>query len=433
MATYDAESLIIAKRDGDALPLDGIRWFIERYTAGAIPEEQASALLMAIYFQGMDGEELAAWTQAMIDSGIRVDHSSLGRVTVDKHSTGGVGDKVSLILCPLVAACAPGKVAVPQLAGRALGHTGGTIDKMEAIPHWSPTLSADAMRTALLEVGAVIAAATGEIAPADKKLYALRDITGTVPSIPLIASSIMSKKIASGTEHLVLDVKVGRGAFMKTEADARLLAETMVDIGNRAGVATRALLTRMDRPLGWAVGNTIEVDESHEILRGEPNDSRSDDLREVTLALATEMLDLAGVGGSDPASILVSGQAWGTWHRMVEAQGGDAKAPRLRAAHERTLDAPRAGFVADLDALDVGIATMRLGAGRLTLDDEISLGAGVEILAKPGTEVEAGEPVLKLLTDDEDRYADALPLLERALTIGDEAPDLPPLVIDRIG
>lgn len=440
---WDATSVIIAKRDRQVLPPDAIRWFIQAYTDGVVSDEQASALAMAVFLNGLTDDELSVWTEAMIDTGVRVSHADLGRVTVDKHSTGGVGDKVSLILCPLIAACAPGVVAVPQLGGRGLGHTGGTIDKMESIPGWNPEMSPEAMRTALLDVGAVIAAASGEIAPADKKLYALRDVTGTVASIPLIASSIMSKKIAGGTEHLVLDVKVGRGAFMTNVDDARRLAETMVEIGQRSGVNTVALLTRMDQPLGWAIGNTIEVDESIAILSGRSSeppeiDLRSSDLIAVTVALADEMLAMtdlrSGPGAAaDPRAVLNSGGALGTWKAMVRAQGGDPDAERPRSSHEQTFDAPNAGYVTDLEALAMGIASMRLGAGRARKDDVVALGAGIEILKKPGMAVEAGEPILRLLADDPSRFSSAVELLDGAVTVGPEPPVLPDPIIERIG
>ncbi len=435
MATWDATSVIIAKRDGQVLPDEAIEWFIDAYTRGTVGDEQAAALAMAVFFNGLTPAELATWTRAMIDTGIRVEHGDLGRITVDKHSTGGVGDKVSIILCPLVAACAPGELVVPQLAGRGLGHTGGTIDKMEAIPGWHPEMSAEALRTALLDVGAVIASATGDIAPADKKLYALRDITGTVASIPLIASSIMSKKIAGGTQNLVLDVKVGRGAFMTNLDDARELAETMVGIGQRSGVNTVALLTRMDLPLGSMIGNTLEVDESEAILRGGPLDPRSQDLVDVTIALSREMLAMTNDGSRDwpdPAEVLASGGAFDAWEAMVRVQGGDPDGDRPRAAHTTTFDATEAGYVADLEALSMGIASMRLGAGRMLKTDTVSLGAGIEILVKPGGEVAAGQPILRLHSDDPARFASAVELLDVAVAVAPEPPELPGPVIERI-
>lgn len=430
MATWDATSVIITKRDGGVLSADAIRWFINAYTEGTIADEQASALAMAVFLNGLTPEELSVWTEAMIDTGDRIDHGALGRITVDKHSTGGVGDKVSLILCPLIAASSD-QVAVPQLAGRGLGHTGGTIDKMESIPGWHPEMTADAMKAALLDVGAVIAAASANIAPADKKLYALRDTTGTVASIPLIASSIMSKKIAGGTQNLILDVKVGRGAFMTNVADARELAETMVGIGKRSGVNTVALLTRMDQPLGRMVGNTIEVDESVALLSGAPVDPRSQDLVDVTIALAEEMLRAAGVD-ADPGAVLAAGGALDTWNAMVRAQGGDPDATRETASHEQTFDATESGFVADIDALAIGLASMRLGAGRARKEDVVSFGAGIEILKKPGQAVERGEAILRLLADDPARFDGAVELIEPAVTVGREPVEIPPPVIDRI-
>ncbi len=425
MATWDATTVIMLKRDKEPLPAEAIKWFIKAYTDGVVADEQASALAMAVFLNGLSDDELTVWTQAMIDTGVRVKHTGIGLPLVDKHSTGGVGDKVSLILCPLIAAI--GGMAMPQLAGRGLGHTGGTIDKMESIPGWHPEMSPEAMKAALLDVGAVIAAASGDIAPADKKLYALRDTTGTVASIPLIASSIMSKKIAGGTEYLVLDVKVGRGAFMRNVDDARQLAETMVGIGNRAGVKTSALLTRMDQPLGRMVGNTLEVDESVETLAG--NGPR--DLVEVTVALAEEMMALAGVPG-DPRQVLGSGGAMDKWDAMVRVQGGDPDAPRERANYRQEVLSPRSGFVTYMDALNVGLASMRLGAGRTRKEDAVSFGAGIEVLKKPGEAVEIGEPVLALYADKEPRFAGARELLEEAIAYGPEAPPALPVVIERV-
>lgn len=421
MATWDAPSIILLKRDGSALPEDAIRWFMEAYLRGEVAEEQAAALLMAIYFQGMSRDELSAWTRAMVDSGARLDLRDVGRPTVDKHSTGGVGDKVSLVVCPLLAACG---AAVPQMAGRGLGHTGGTLDKMEAIPGWSPHLSPGEFRRILSDVGAVMAAATEEVAPADARLYALRDVTGTVASIPLIASSIMSKKIAEGTESLVLDVKVGRGAFMTTERDARKLAETMVEIGTAAGVRTSALLTRMDAPLGRKVGNALEVEEAVEVLRG----GGPADLVDVCLALALEMAALAGLD-ADPAEVLESGAALDVWETMVRAQGGDPSAPLPRAGHRGEVTADRDGWLETLDALAVGRACVRLGAGRLRRGDPVSPSAGIECLVKPGEAVKAGDPVLVLHADEGSRLTEATRLLAGALSIGDRPGACPDPVI----
>ncbi len=425
MATWDATSVILAKRDGHRLPDEAIAWFIDAYTRGEVADEQAAALAMAVYFQGLDGPELAAWTQAMIDSGSRVELSGLTRPTVDKHSTGGVGDKVSLILCPLMAACG---AAMPQVAGPGLGHSGGTIDKMAAIPGWRAPLSGEQVRTAMEEIGAVITSASADLAPADAKLYALRDVTGTVASIPLIASSIMSKKIASGTKALVLDVKVGRGAFMTELDDARRLAETMVGIGATAGVATVAVLTRMDQPLGRAVGNTLEVDESVDVLRGHG----PADVVEVTLALAREMVALAGLD-ADPAAVLASGRAHGVFERMVAYQGGDLGAERARARIHRAVRAPTAGHVVRLDALTVGLAAVRLGAGRARKEDEIDPAVGIECLAKEGEAVEAGQPVLLIHGNDDGRLAVAESMLADAVAIGPDPGPPPPVVIERIG
>jgi thymidine phosphorylase len=409
------------------VPLSGseINWVIGAYLRGEVAEEQMSALLMAIYFRGLEQRELRAWTGAMIDSGERLDLSAVGLPTVDKHSTGGVGDKVSLILAPLVAACG---AAVPQLSGRGLGHTGGTLDKLEAIPGWRAALSNDEMIRVLREVGCVICAAGAGLAPADHRLYALRDVTGTVESIPLIASSIMSKKIAEGTGALVLDVKVGNGAFMRREEDARLLAQTMVALGTEYGVRTTALLTRMDTPLGRAVGNAVEVEESVATLAG----FGPSDLVEVVLALARQMLRLAGVD-ADPEAALSSGRALARYRGMIAAQGGDPDAPLAVARHTRTVPAPAAGWLRRLDARAVGNAAWRLGAGRARRQDPVSAAAGVLCLAKPGDRVEEGEPLLELRADDESRFAAAMAALGDAFEVGPESPALPALVIDQIG
>ncbi len=424
MSSWDAQSLIITKRDGQRLPDDAIDWFIDGYTNGTIPDYQAAAMLMAVYFNGMSGPELARWTTAMIDGGKRYDLTGFDRPLVDKHSTGGVGDKVSLILCPLVAACG---AVVPQVAGRGLGHTGGTLDKLEAIPGWSPSVSPERFREILADTGAIISAATDDLAPADRKLYALRDVTGTVASVPLIASSIMSKKIASGTDALVLDVKVGTGAFMREIEEARTLASTMVDIGNRSGVKTVALLTAMDQPLGRMVGNTLEVDESIELLNG----GGPQDLIDVVVALAREMLQLVGID-VDPAEVLASGAAEPVWRRMVEAQGGDLSAPRAYAEHTFDLPAASSGYIVAMDALAVGTASMRLGAGRARKEDDVDFGAGIECLAKPGDAVTEGQPVLRLHSNRPETFANAAELLGPAITFSSEAPAPKPLIIDRI-
>ncbi len=419
----DAVELIRAKRDGERLDDSQIRWLIDAYLRGVVAEEQMSALLMAVYFRGLDQAELRAWTAAMVNSGERLDLTTAGRPTVDKHSTGGVGDKVSLILAPLVASCG---AAVPQLSGRGLGHTGGTLDKLESVPGWRASLTPDEMLSVLRDTGCVICAAGPGLAPADRRLYALRDVTGTVESIPLIASSIMSKKIAEGTAALVLDVKVGSGAFMREEADARLLARTMVTLGAEHGVATSALLTRMDVPLGRAVGNAVEVEESVATLRGEG----PPDLVEVTLALAREMLRLAGID-ADPAAALADGRALAAYRAMITAQGGDPDAPLPAARHARqVLPATEDGWLHRLDARAVGVAAWRLGAGRARKEDAVSPAAGALCLVKPGERVERGQPLLELRTDDESRFGRAVAALAGAVTIGAEPPGLPPPVID---
>ncbi len=423
MAT-DILDVIRTKRDGGRLSDEQVRFFIEGYTAGTVADEQAAALCMAILLRDMVPDELAVWTQAMIDSGERLDLSGVGRPTVDKHSTGGVGDKVSLVLAPLVAACG---AAVPQLSGRGLGHTGGTLDKLEAIPGWRATLGVDEVVAQLRAVGAVICAASDSLCPADRKLYALRDVTATVEAIPLIASSIMSKKIAEGTEALVLDVKVGSGAFLPEIDRARRLAETMVGLGTAHGVRTVALVTDMDAPLGRAAGNGLEVAESVATLRGDG----PADLVEVTLALAREMVALAGLD-ADPAAALADGRALAAWDAMIRAQGGDPDAPLAEAAVVRPVPAPTGGWLRRLDARAVGVAAWRLGAGRSRKEDPVSPTAGAVVLRKPGERVEAGEPVLELHADDEARLAGALAALEGAIEVGSEPPEPRPLVHERI-
>ena len=421
----DTVSVITAKRDGRRLSDGDIRWLFDAYADDRVADEQMSALLMAIFFQGLDGRELRTWTAAMIDSGERLDLSAVSRPTVDKHSTGGVGDKVSLILAPLVAACG---AAVPQLSGRGLGHTGGTLDKLEAIPGWRASLSTAETIDVLRAAGAVICAAGAGLAPADRRLYALRDVTGTVESIPLIASSIMSKKIAEGTSALVLDVKVGTGAFMKDLDRARELARTMVTLGTEHGVRTTALLTRMDVPLGRAVGNAVEVEESVRALRGDG----PADLMRVTLALAAEMLGLVGID-ADPREAIASGRAFSAYQDMIRAQGGDPNAPLPRAPFTRTVTADRSGWLTGLDALAVGIAAWRLGAGRARKEDPVSAAAGIICLAKPGDRVSEGQPVLELRADDESRFAAALDAVSGAIEIGDGQPAASPdPVIDRV-
>jgi thymidine phosphorylase len=420
----DVLDVIRTKRDGGELSEEQIRFFVEGYTAGRIADEQAAALCMAILLRDMAPGELSTWTRAMIESGERLDLSGVGRPTVDKHSTGGVGDKVSLPLAPLVAACG---AAVPQLSGRGLGHTGGTLDKLEAIPGWRATLTTDEVVAQLRDVGVVICAASESLCPADRKLYALRDVTATVEAVPLIASSIMSKKIAEGTDALVLDVKVGAGAFLPDLATARRLAETMVGLGQAAGVRTVALLTDMEAPLGRKAGNGLEVDESEEVLRG----GGPADLVEVTLALAREMVALAGLD-ADPAKVLAEGGALRVWEEMIRAQGGDPAAERPEASVRRMVPAPAGGYLRRLDARAVGVAVWRLGAGRSRKEDPVSPTAGAVILRKPGEAVEEGEPVLELHADDEARLPAALAALEGALEVGSEPPKPRPLVLDRI-
>ncbi len=424
MPGFAAVDVIAAKRDRLVLTDQQIDLTIAGYTAGEIAEEQMSALLMAILLNGMTPGETARWTAAMIDSGVRLDLSGVGRPTVDKHSTGGVGDKISLPLAPLMAACG---AAVPQLSGRGLGHTGGTLDKMESITGWSAVLAPAEMIAALGEVGAVICAASADLAPADRKLYALRDVTATVESIPMIAASIMSKKIAEGTDALVLDVKVGSGAFMKSVGDARELARTMVELAAAHGVRASALLTDMSTPLGIAVGNAMEVAEAVEVLAG----GGPADVVELTLALAREMADLAGLR-VDPATVLASGAAMDTWRAMVAVQGGDPDFVLPSPREREVLVAPRSGVVTRLDAFAVGLASWRLGAGRARKEDSVQAAAGIRCLAKPGDPVVAGQPLFELHTDTPDRIGAALEDLAGALEIG--APGTvvarSPLVID---
>ena len=410
-STYSVVDLIRAKREGQTLNSDQITWLIRAYTDGVVAEEQMSAMAMAVYFQGLDDAELSTWTTAMIESGERMSFAGLSRPTVDKHSTGGVGDKITLPLAPLVAACG---AAVPQLSGRGLGHTGGTLDKMEAIPGWRADLSHDEMVAQLEKVGAVICAAGPGLAPADKKLYALRDVTGTVESIPLIASSIMSKKIAEGTDSLVLDVKTGSGAFMKTEEDARELARRLVGLGEAAGVHTTALLTRMDAPLGYACGNGIEVAESLEVLAG----GGPSDVVELTVALARHMVKAAGLDVIDPADVLASGQAMDVWRDMVRAQGGDPDAPLPVARHSQDVVATKTGVITRIDAMSVGLAAWRLGAGRARKEDPVQAAAGVMLRVRPGDRVVEGQPLATLLTDTPGSIVRAEDAMADAFTVG---------------
>jgi thymidine phosphorylase len=424
---FDAVEVIRAKRDRQALTDEQIDWVIAAYTRGEVADEQMSALAMAILLNGMDRREISRWTDAMIASGVRMSFPAevlAGRPTTDKHSTGGVGDKITLPLAPLVASCG---AAVPQLSGRGLGHTGGTLDKLESIPGWRAELSNARFLRQLDDVGAVVCAAGAELAPADRKLYALRDVTGTVESIPLIASSIMSKKIAEGAASLVLDVKVGSGAFMKTAADARELAEAMVGLGAAHGVRTVALLTDMSTPLGRTAGNALEVTEAVEVLAG----GGPPDVVELTLALAREMLAGAGLD-ADPADALRDGRAMDVWRAMIAAQGGDPDAPLPVANERHVVPAPAAGVLTRLDAYAVGVAAWRLGAGRARKEDPVSATAGVVLHAKPGDTVRAGEPLLELHADDPARFPAALAALDGAIDVGPRAPAPTPLVLDRI-
>lgn len=418
---FSAVDVIRTKRDGGRLSDEQIDWVVDAYTRGDVADEQMSALAMAIFLNGMTAAETARWTRAMTDSGERLSWPT-GRPTVDKHSTGGVGDKITLPLAPLVAACG---AAVPQLSGRGLGHTGGTLDKLESIPGWRASLSADEIRAQLASVGVVVCAPTAGLAPADRKLYALRDVTATVECVPLIASSIMSKKIAEGAGALVLDVKVGSGAFMPDLASGRELASALVAIGVEHGQRVSALITDMSVPLGRAVGNAVEVAESVEVLRG----GGPADVVELTLALATEMLALAEVS-ADPAAVLASGQAYETWCAMISAQGGDPDAALPEPGHLHTVPAPSSGVVAALDARAVGLAAWRLGAGRARKEDSVQAAAGVVCRAKPGERVTAGAPLFELRTDTPDAVPAALATLADAVEIADTAPPRTPLVLD---
>ncbi len=423
-STFDMVDLIRAKRDGRRLGDAEIDWLIRAYTDGAVGDDQMAALAMAIVFRGLDAGELSTWTAAMIDTGERMDFSALRRPVVDKHSTGGVGDMITLPLAPIVAACG---AAVPQLSGRGLGHTGGTLDKLEAIPGWRADLAPAEMLHLLDEVGAVICSPGPGLAPADRKLYALRDVTGTVESIPLIASSIMSKKIAEGTPALVLDVKTGSGAFMRERERAVELARTMVGLGRSAGVATVAYVSAMEAPLGRAAGNAIEVEQAVEVLNGRG----PSDVVELTLTLAREMLHLAGIE-ADPAETLRSGRALQVWRAMIRGQGGDPDAPLPRARHQQVIAAPRSGVLTRLDAYAVGVAAWRLGAGRARQGDPVQAAAGVRWHAGAGEEVAAGQPLFTLLTDTPERFARAEQALAGGWEIGEDAGSPQPLVLERI-
>lgn len=421
---FDVIDIIRTKRAGDRLDDAQIDWVIDAYTRGVVADEQMSALAMAIFLNGMERAEIARWTTAMIDSGERMNFSALG-ATVDKHSTGGVGDKITLPLAPLVASFG---VKVPQLSGRGLGHTGGTLDKLESIPGWRASLTNNELLDQLREVGAVVCAAGGDLAPADKKLYALRDATGTVESIPLIASSIMSKKIAEGTDALVLDVKTGAGAFMSDEADARELARTMVDLGNDAGVRTVALLTDMSTPLGMMIGNALEVQESVEVLAG----GGPADVVELTVTLAREMLALAGQPDADVEAALADGRAMDVWRKMIEAQGGDPDAPLPMAREYADIASDSTGYISEIDAMSIAVAAWRLGAGRARKEDPVDHAVGVQLLVKPGDQVGVGQPIMRLHINDAQRLPRALQALDGAVTISADAPERRPLVIDKI-
>ena len=422
--SFDAVQLIVQKRERGELSTEAINWLVENYTNGNVADYQMSAMTMAILLNGMSRREIKDLTLAMIASGERLDYSGLGRPTADKHSTGGVGDKITLPLAPLVAVFG---VAVPQLSGRGLGHTGGTLDKLEAVPGWRAALSNDEMFSQLQGVGAVICAAGSGLAPADKKLYALRDVTGTVEAIPLIASSIMSKKIAEGTGALVLDVKVGSGAFMKTLDRATELAEVMVKLGQDAGLKVSALLTDMSTPLGRKIGNSLEVEESVEVLSG----GGPADVVDLTVMLAEEMLRLVGVEG-DVRAALNDGRAMDKWNEMIAAQGGDPKAALPKAKHSHVVLAESDGVLEQLDALSVGVASWRLGAGRARKEDVVALGAGIELHAVQGEAVKAGQPLMTLFTDEEDRFARALDSLDGGIKISNATPTDRVLLLGRV-
>ena len=423
---FAAVEVIAAKRDKHELTDPQIDWVVDAYTRGVVADEQMSALAMAILLNGMNPREISRWTTAMINTGERMNWSALDRKTADKHSTGGVGDKITLPLAPLVAACGG---AVPQLSGRGLGHTGGTLDKMESIPGWRASLTNEEMLQVLKDTGAVICAAGAGLAPADKKLYALRDVTATVEAIPLIASSIMSKKIAEGTSALVLDVKTGSGAFMSDPAKASELARTMVQLGVDAGVKMRALVTAMDVPLGLTAGNALEVRESVEVLAG----GGPADVVELTILLAREMIDAAGIVGKDPADALKDGSAMDHWRRMVAAQGGDPDAALPVARERHVVKAANSGIITTMDAMKVGVSAWRLGAGRSKQGEKVQAGAGIEMHAKPGDYIEAGAPLFTLHTDEAPRFERALEVLEGAVAIVENGTvNRLPLVLERI-
>lgn len=422
---FDAVDIIRTKRDGDELTTEQINWVIDAYTRGAIGDEQMAALNMAIFIRDMNRREIVDWTKAMINSGETMDFSALGKKTTDKHSTGGVGDKLSLPLGPLVASYG---LAVPMLSGRGLGHTGGTLDKLEAIPGFEVDIDNNRMMNILKDAGVVIASAGSGLAPADKKIYALRDITSTVDCVPLIASSIMSKKIAAGADSLILDVKVGSGAFMQDLDHARELARTMVDLGNDAGVHTRALLTDMSTPLGKKIGNSLEIEETVEVLAG----GGPEDVVKLTCELARNMLEMAGIHDADVEERLKDGRAMDVWKRMVRAQGGDPEAPMARAEHTHEVVADRDGYLMELDALALGVGSWRLGAGRARKEDPVQLTAGIEIHADLGQKVVKGQKLLTLHTETPDKFDRALESIMPGIVIGDEQPAERQIILDRI-
>jgi thymidine phosphorylase len=421
--SFSAVELIIKKRERGELTTEEIRWLVAGYTEGSVADEQMSAMAMAILLNGMDRREIKDLTMAMIDSGERLDFQGLNAPTADKHSTGGVGDKITLPLAPLVASYG---VAVPQLSGRGLGHTGGTLDKLEAIPGWQASLSNTELYSQLAEVGAVICAAGAGLAPADRKLYSLRDVTGTVEAIPLIASSIMSKKIAEGTSALVLDVKVGSGAFMKTLDRATELARTLVQLGQDAGVKTSALLTDMSTPLGLKIGNSLEVEESVEVLQG----GGPSDVVELTVELAREMLTLVGID-VDPAENLRNGKAYDKWRQMISAQGGNPDAALPKAQHTHQILATESGVLSKFDALALGVASWRLGAGRERKEDAVQFGAGIELHAQLGSNVTKGQALMTLHTDTPEKFERAIEIAQTGIEIGSTAPERK-LILNRI-
>ena len=422
---FSAVELIIKKRERQTLTTDEINWLVDAYTKGTVADEQMSAMAMAILLNGMEREEIRDLTMAMIASGERLDFSGLSAPTADKHSTGGVGDKITLPLAPLVASYG---VAVPQLSGRGLGHTGGTLDKLEAISGWQASLSNTELYSQLAEVGAVICAAGSGLAPADRKLYSLRDVTGTVEAIPLIASSIMSKKIAEGTSALVLDVKVGSGAFMKTLDRATELAKVLVQLGQDAGVKTSALLTDMSTPLGMKIGNALEVEESIEVLTG----GGPEDVVELTVELAREMLMHVGITGVDPRENLNNGKAMDVWRKMIAAQGGDLDAPMAKAKEWHTIRANASGYLFQLDALALGVSSWRLGAGRERKEDAVQFGAGIELHQQLGAEVQAGDALMTLFTDTPEKFERAIEIAESGISISEAMPPERKLILGRI-